>query len=99
MKDCCCHRKESTSEHELQQVAHNLAERIASNGEACTLLVEHLDDSSRQHLIVALAATHTHLSRADKENLDQLLAKHDVAAAFKQLNRSGCQDVMRACSC
>ena len=80
-------RKGSLADHELQEVAHNLSERIASNGEACTLLVEHLDDSSRQHLMLALAATRTHLSQAEKQKLDLLIAKHDVSAALEELNR------------
>ena len=76
-----------SSDQEVQELAHNLTDRIASNSEACTSFTEHLDASSRHQLILALAASQPALSPSHKQKLDLLLQEHHVAPPYDQLSK------------
>ena len=89
-----------SSDQEVQELAQNLTDRIASNSEACTSFTEHLDASSRHQLILALAASQPALSPSDKQKLDLLLQEHHVAPPYDQLSKWAltCYSIVRTSS-
>jgi hypothetical protein len=75
-------------EREAQAFADGVAERLASNKEACSSLVEFLDDSSKQRLFHALLASESSQGGVlSKSYLDKLFEVHDTLAPLGQLQR------------
>jgi len=75
-------------EREAQEFAEGVAERIASNSEACTSIVDSLDNTAKERLFQALLAADSSQGGAlSKTYLDKLFKEHDTVAPFGQLQR------------
>ena len=75
-------------EREAQEFAQAVAERIASNKEATSTVVNLLDDTSKEVLLKALLASDDSQGGAlSKKYVDRLFKEHDTLAPFGQLQR------------
>ena len=75
-------------EREGREFAERVAERLASNQEACTSIAGQLDQNTRRSLLQALAAAEgDHGEQISKTYLDNLFKEHDTVKPFGQLDR------------
>jgi len=75
-------------EREAQEFSQGVAERIASDREACTSIVENLNNSSKGRLFHALLASDSSQGGVlSKTYMDKLFVEHDTVAPFGQLQR------------
>ena len=75
-------------EREAQEFAEAVAERIASNKDASSTIVNSLDDTSKETLLKALLASDNSQGGVlSKKYVDGLFKEHDTMAPFGQLQR------------
>lgn len=73
---------------EARELAESLAERLASNHEACSSFVARLDQPTKAKIIRALVASEGgDGQQISKTYLDNLFKEHDKRQPYEQLDR------------